>query len=131
MSMRRKLKAPSAEAAAEIDRGIAADSDAYEPLEADWARARRLRDLDPQLAAAGRVASRQTSAKQHHVVPRGDGWAVRTVGLRISEHFDNKSDAVEHARRLAKASGAEWVEYRRDGTVRAIHRRAEGPLPVR
>ncbi len=51
--------------------------------------------------------------KQLHVVPRGDGWAVKRVGLRISELFDNKPDAIEHAQKLAKASGTEWVEYRR------------------
>jgi hypothetical protein len=127
--MPRKLRIPGRAETAEINRGIASDADAYVPSDAEWARAKPLAAIDPALAAEGR---RSGPARQYHVVPRGEGWAVRRIGLRVTELFDNKLDAVAHARAMAEASGTEWVEYRRDGTVRDIHRPAdrEHSLPV-
>jgi hypothetical protein len=113
---------PTTSEEAEINRGIELDPDTWVPSDADWARAKRLAEVDPALAAALRTGDRSAVAKQYHVLPRGEEWAVRRVGQRISEIFATKSEAVAHARKLAKASKTEWVEYRRDGTVRDIHR---------
>ncbi len=129
--MPKKLRIPTTREEAEINRGIAADSDTFVPSDADWARAKPMAETDPALVEAHRSSARPGSAKQYHVIPHGEGWAVKKVGLRTTALFDNKTDAVERARGLARASGTEWVEYRRDGTVRDIHRAQDRDLAVR
>ena len=122
--MPKKIRMPTGGEEAEINRGIELDPDTWVPSDAEWVRAKPLSEVDPALAAANLTKEWRGAVKQYHVLPRGQGWAVKRVGQRISEIFASKSEAIDQARRLAKASKTEWVEYRRDGTVRDIHRLA-------
>ena len=122
--MSKKLKKPSVREDAEIDRGIELDSDTRVLSDSEWARAKRLSKIDPALAESNQSLQGAT-IKQYHVVPRGEGWTVKRIGARTAEIFSSKSDAIARARKLAAKSSIEWVEYRRDGTVRDIHRPPE------
>lgn len=53
-----------------------------------------------------------------HVVPRGDGWAVRREGAsRDSSHHDRKTEAVSSGRVTAKREGVELVSHGRNGRI--------------
>ncbi|HEX9905945.1 MAG TPA: DUF2188 domain-containing protein [Propylenella sp.] len=121
-----KVKRPSPAEEAEIQRGIAADPDTWVPGDAEWAKARPIQQVDLELARGAPREKRGAGAvRQYHVLPRQKGWVVRKIGAGVTELFPSKSDAIEYARDRAKASNVEWVEYRRDGTVRDIHRPSE------
>ena len=66
------------------------------------------------------------ATKSLHVVPRGDGWAVRSSGAeRAVKVFETRSDAASFARGLAaRAGGGEVFVHGRDGMVtsRATYR---------
>ncbi len=118
-----KLEIPSPEEEAEINRGTALDRDTWVLSDEEWAKVRPADEIDPDIVRAWRALGKEAgAAKQFHVIPRERGWAVRKVGTRMTEVFDTKSEAVSRARDLASHSQLEWVEYRRDGTVRDIHR---------
>ena len=119
--MPEKIRNNTSEEEAEINRGIALDPDSRVLSDAEWARAKPAEEIDPELVRSGGGRS-GSGAKQLHVLPRKEGWAVRRIGARASEVFATKAAAVKRARELAGASQLEWVEYRRDGTVREIHR---------
>ncbi|HEY0960082.1 MAG TPA: DUF2188 domain-containing protein [Novosphingobium sp.] len=57
-------------------------------------------------------------ANQIHVLPHGEGWDVRKDGAgRSSKHTDNKDEAVEFARDVAKREGLELVIHNGNGQI--------------
>lgn len=66
--------------------------------------------------------------KNQHVVPRGDGWAVRGAGnSRDTSHHDTQAQAAERAREIARHQQSEVVIHRPDGRIR--DRDSYGPDP--
>lgn len=51
-----------------------------------------------------------------------DRWVVKSSNAqRASDVFDNKDDAVERARKIAKNKGTSLTIYRQDGSVQEHH----------
>lgn len=68
--------------------------------------------------------------KGQHVVPSGDGWAVRKSGAsRASNVFLTQDDAIRRGRELAKVQGGELYIHGRDGRIRERDTFAKSPLP--
>ena len=56
--------------------------------------------------------------KNQHVVPLGNGWAVKGEGnLRYTAITERKADATTVARTIAKNSNSELVIHGKDGRV--------------
>ncbi|MFD0681685.1 MULTISPECIES: DUF2188 domain-containing protein [unclassified Paenibacillus] len=58
----------------------------------------------------------------YHVVPHGDGWAVKEEGsdyARLST--DTKAEAVDKAREWASDANKSAIIHRKDGTVETSH----------
>jgi hypothetical protein len=72
-------------------------------------------------------------ATSYHVVPSPQGgWAVRREGAeRASGVFARQSDAISHARGLARRSSSRLVVHGRDGRVRKSDSNGYEPLPPR
>ncbi len=69
-------------------------------------------------------------SKRLHVVPRGDGWAVRREGAdRDSVHAPTQSEAAERAAEIARREGGEVVIHRPDGTIRDSDSYGRDPNP--
>lgn len=67
-----------------------------------------------------------------HVVPRGDGWAVRREhGERDSSHHDRKGDAMGAAVVTAKRDRVEVVEHGRNGRIMDSDSYGNDPNPPR
>lgn len=58
------------------------------------------------------------SEKDRHVVPHGDGWAVRSPkSKRASQVFDTKKDAMERGIEIARNNATALVVHGRDGKI--------------
>ncbi|UOQ92500.1 DUF2188 domain-containing protein [Halobacillus shinanisalinarum] len=56
--------------------------------------------------------------KGEHVVSHEDGWAVQAEDAKQpSDVFDNKQDAVERAKEVAKNKGTRMIIHRKDGSI--------------
>ena len=65
-----------------------------------------------------------------HVVPRNDGWAVRTEGRsRATSVHPSQREAIEAARKLAKQHAAQLVIHGRDGRIRNRDSYGNDPFP--
>ncbi len=54
-----------------------------------------------------------------HVIPLGNGWAVKEEGkTRFSLISQTQKDAIHFAREIAKSNHAELVIHRKDGRIR-------------
>lgn len=72
--------------------------------------------------------------KTYHVTPNSDGgWNVKSVGAsRASSTHDNKADAVDRARELAKNQArGQVVIHKQDGTIQTEHTYGQDPFPPR
>lgn len=59
------------------------------------------------------------SGKNQHVVPHGDGWAVRGAGNeRVTSTHDTQAQAIERAREIARNQESELFIHRPDGRIR-------------
>ncbi|MBP1948525.1 DUF2188 domain-containing protein [Virgibacillus litoralis] len=57
-----------------------------------------------------------------HVVAHNNGWAVKSSNAqRASDVFDNKNDAIERAREIAKNKGTSLKIYKQDGSIQENH----------
>lgn len=67
----------------------------------------------------------------YDVTPRDDRWAVKRRGAeRASDIFDDKDDAVNRARELAKAIGhSQVVIHGRDGKIQTEYTYGNDPYP--
>ena len=68
----------------------------------------------------------------HVIANSSGGWSVRKEGAsRASGVFVTQKEAVTHARKIAKAGGAELFIHGRDGTIRERDTYGRDPIPPR
>jgi hypothetical protein len=59
------------------------------------------------------------SKKNQHVVPLGNGWAVKSAGAERATVITTKqSDAISAARDIARNNHSELIVHGRDGKIR-------------
>lgn len=69
-------------------------------------------------------------AKNQHVVPRGEQWAIRGAGnTRDTRLFGTQSEAIAHGRRIARKQGSELVIHGVDGRIREKNTYGRDPHP--
>lgn len=68
--------------------------------------------------------------KNQHVVPHGDGWAVKGAGnTRATSIHDTQREAVDAGRAIAERQGSELVIHRPDGRIRDKDSHGQDPFP--
>lgn len=68
--------------------------------------------------------------RNQHVVPHDDGWAVKPEGgQRASSVHDTQSEAIEHAREIARHQNSELFVHGRDGRIRERDSHGRDPYP--
>jgi hypothetical protein len=69
---------------------------------------------------------------RYRVTPDGDnGWKVKRDGAQRADSIhDNKDDAIERAKELAKSQDlGQVVIHRQDGTIQTEHTYGQDPYP--
>jgi len=70
------------------------------------------------------------SRKNQHVVPHGDGWAVRGAGNeRATSVHDTQRDAIERGREIAQNQQSELLIHGENGRIRARDSYGNDPFP--
>lgn len=70
------------------------------------------------------------SKKNYHVVPNGDGWAVKGSGNeRYTRLADTQADAIQMAKQFAQNQGTELVIHRPNGQIREAWSYGNDPFP--
>lgn len=70
------------------------------------------------------------AGKNQHVVPHGDGWAVRGEGnSRVTSAHATQAEATAAARQIAVNQGSEVVIHRPDGRIRDKDSHGRDPFP--
>lgn len=60
--------------------------------------------------------------RNQHVVPLGNGWAVRVSGsVKASVITSRREEAIEYATGLAKKEQSEVIVHARNGKIRKLH----------
>ncbi len=68
--------------------------------------------------------------KDYHVVPNGNGWAVKREGAeRASSLHSTQRDAIDAGKRLAQARQTELVVHRPNGQIRDSDSYGNDPVP--
>jgi hypothetical protein len=68
--------------------------------------------------------------QNQHVVPRGDGWAVRRGGAdRITSSHQTQAEAIAAAREIAINQSTELIIHRPDGRIRDRDSFGNDPYP--
>lgn len=76
--------------------------------------------------------TKQSERKIYHVTPdQNKGWKVKKEGAsRASDYFDNKDDAIQRGKELAKRGGeAQIIIHKKDGTFQTEHTFQNDPFP--
>jgi hypothetical protein len=72
------------------------------------------------------------SKKNYHVVPRGDGWAVKGTGNeRATRLVNTQAEAIQIAREHARNQGSELRIHRPNGQIREGWSYGKDPYPPR
>lgn len=59
------------------------------------------------------------ASKNQHVVPLGNGWAVKSEGAgRVTVITTKQSDAITVARDIARNNSSELIVHGKDGKIR-------------
>lgn len=70
------------------------------------------------------------SGKNQHVVPHGEGWAVRGAGnSRVTSTHDSQMEATRAGRQIASKQRSELVIHGRDGRIREKDSHGRDPYP--
>ncbi|PIU26119.1 MAG: hypothetical protein COW32_08845 [Candidatus Aquicultor secundus] len=70
--------------------------------------------------------------RNQHVVPRGDGWAVRGErNTRDTSHHGTQQQAIDAARQVARNQGSELLIHGQNGQIRARDSYGNDPCPPR
>lgn len=70
--------------------------------------------------------------KNQWVSPRGSGWAVHGQGNeRDTKRFENQSEAISYAKKIAVNQKAEVIVQGTDGRIRSKDSYGNDPLPPR
>ncbi len=73
---------------------------------------------------------RKANGENLHVVPRIDGWAVRSEGhSRAVSIHNSQREAINAARTIARQTAAQVVIHGRDGRIRERDSYGSDPLP--
>lgn len=68
--------------------------------------------------------------KDYHVVPQGEGWALKREGAqRASSLHTTQTDAIAAGKQLAKQQQTELVIHRPNGQIRDSDSYGNDPLP--
>lgn len=68
--------------------------------------------------------------KNVHVVPKGNGWAVKTEGAKTAHSNHRTQQAAANAgRKIAKANESELVIHRPNGQIRDKDSYGNDPCP--
>ena len=68
--------------------------------------------------------------RNQHVVPLGNGWAVKAEGAgRATEITSKQSDAISVARDIAKNNNSELIVHGKDGKIRERNSYGNDPHP--
>ena len=71
-------------------------------------------------------------ARNQHVVPHGQRWAVRGDGnRRATRVLESQVQALDVARTIARNQGSDVVIHRRDGTLQGKDSYGRDPFPPR
>jgi hypothetical protein len=71
-----------------------------------------------------------TTKRNQHVVPSGQGWAVRGAGAtRATEILPTKAEAVDRARGISRNQGTELFIHGRDGKIQSRDSHGRDPFP--
>lgn len=74
----------------------------------------------------------EMSKRNKHVVPREDGWAVKTAGRdRAASVHGTQAEAIDKARETARRNQGELFIHGRDGRIRDRSTYGEDPFPPR
>ncbi len=69
-------------------------------------------------------------SKNQHVVPHGDGWAVRGAGnSRVTSTYDTQAGAIARGREIAQNQHSELLIHGRNGQIRARDSYGNDPFP--
>lgn len=70
--------------------------------------------------------------KGQHVVPHGEGWAVRKAGSdRVTSQHATKAGAESAARQIARNQKTELIIHKKDGTIQKRDSYGNDPCPPR
>ena len=64
-----------------------------------------------------------------HVVPHGDGWAVKGEGNKRATITNTQKEAIQHAREISRNQETELFIHRKDGTIRERDSHGHDPYP--
>lgn len=68
--------------------------------------------------------------KNQHVVPHGDGWAIRGEGNdRVTEVHPTQRETIDRGREIARNQRSELFIHDRDGRIRARDSHGKDPFP--
>ncbi|MBE1442275.1 DUF2188 domain-containing protein [Paenibacillus sp. OAS669] len=82
------------------------------------AQAKRWNDDHPLYEHPAGSSSPRSRQSNIHVVPDGDGWAVKKEGAKQAlVRTDTKLEAVDYAKQQASDSNKSAIIHRQDGTV--------------
>jgi cytochrome oxidase Cu insertion factor (SCO1/SenC/PrrC family) len=71
-----------------------------------------------------------SKGKNQHVVPHGDGWAVRGAGNeKVTRQFDTQRQAVDFARQTAMNQQSEMFIHNQQGQIRERNTYGNDPCP--
>ena len=71
-----------------------------------------------------------TKGKQHHLVPKGDKWAVERSGSeRASGVFETKKDGKKTKRNISRNQGTEFVIHKKNGKIQGSDSHGNDPNP--
>lgn len=69
--------------------------------------------------------------KNQHVIPLGNGWAVKRAGSnRFTVITETKKEAVEVAREIARNNHSELVIHGKDGRIQDKDNYGKDPCPA-
>jgi len=76
--------------------------------------------------------SKKPLGNNQHVLPRSDGWGVKTAGAtRDTKIFSKQSQAINFAKEIAKNREAELFIHSKDGRIRERNTYGKDPNPPR
>lgn len=68
--------------------------------------------------------------RNQHIVPQGDGWAVKGAGAnRATVVVNTQKEAIDRAREIARNQGTEVLIHGRDGRIRERDSHGNDPFP--
>lgn len=71
-----------------------------------------------------------TKGKQHHLVPKGNKWAVERSGSeRASGIFETKQEAKDTGREISRNQGTEFVIHGKNGKIQNSDSHGKDPNP--